>query len=138
MLGLLTCLHVCVCWCECGCVKGVFDKLSTRNWQALLRIREKQLIFTLYQPIKENLISLARQDDKILTNLQTIQYNGCHYRFAVTTIDLDSKSFDKMPFYMEQDREIVQHYKQMVDEEDGQFARCVAGLNQQSAKFTVE
>ena len=47
----------------------------------------------------------------------------------MTTIDLDTKSFDKMPFYMEQDEEIVQHYKNMIKEEGGQFRKCTDGFN---------
>ena len=41
---------------------------------------------------------------------------GNTYRFNVTAVDLDPKSLDKMPFYKEQDFDIVSHYKKMVDE----------------------
>ena len=45
-----------------------------------------------------------------------IENNGNTYRFNVTAVDLDPKPFDRMPFYKEQDYNIVSHYKKMVEE----------------------
>ena len=81
------------------------------NWNSLISIHCKYF----------------RQDDKVTTNLQTLQYNGCHYRFSVKTIDLDTKSFDKMPFYKDQDEEILTHYKEIIKEEGGNFRKCIEG-----------